>query len=178
MLSKGAENLKFFAENCANLGRGEALAGRWTGVVKPEKSSLRGEAADGWQFPQGEQSMTAQKLANYERDFARLQQTPQRFETGDSVSEEALHKTVAKLVKNRVTPVLIIPPTVAPKRFLPIQLTTPPLVIFDFSDPQKYPDFFTPEHRLDGVHLNVAGSELFTTTLAERFSELASAGAP
>ncbi len=42
-------------------------------------------------------------------------------------------------------------------------------VIFDYTDPIRYPDFYDPKYRFDRGHLNEAGAALFTRVIAEDF---------
>jgi len=179
-LSRWMTNLGLFAENFTDLGRGGALLDQKTNSPRVQQDQKHGaeEVGDGWIFPKRDQRMTKETLADYMSAYTSLQQTPHRFDTGDEVSEEALRTMMAKLVKNGVTPVMIIPPTVVPKRFFPTGSTARSQVMMDFSDPQKYPELFTPDNRLDQMHLNAAGSEIFTTALALRFVKLNSSGEP
>jgi hypothetical protein len=46
------------------------------------------------------------------------------------------------------------------------------MIIWSFSDPQRYPALFAAENRVDYLHLNTAGAKQFTLALAERFLEM------
>jgi lysophospholipase L1-like esterase len=73
---------------------------------------------------------------------------------------------------------MVIPPTVALRRYYPAQLAGQSLTILDFSDPRKYPELFTEDHRLDGMHLNYAGAELFTEAIARKFAKIVRSSGP
>lgn len=47
------------------------------------------------------------------------------------------------------------------------------MIIWNFSDLQRYPELFAAENRLDYVHVNSAGVRHFSRALAERFGEFA-----
>jgi len=174
------KNLRLFAENFTNLGRGGALLDRQMKSPRVKEAEWHDveEVGDGWRSPRQDQRMTKDMLAGYMSAYTTLLETPQRFDTDDEASEEALRRMIAKLKNCGVTPILIIPPTAAPKRFFPTKPTAHSQIVLDFSDPRKYPELFTPDHRLDEGHLNVAGSEIFTTALALRFAKLNSAREP
>jgi hypothetical protein len=169
LLSQAGESLRLFAENTANLGRGGVMLSHWMGSAKMKKASWpnRRTVGDGWISPPGEQQMSGKVRSDYERGFSNLQESTDHFMPGDPASEEALHGMLEKLVQNGVTPLLMIPPTTQTKRYRSLQ----PATTLDFSDAREYPEFFTLENRLDGGHLNVAGAEVFTRTLARLFVE-------
>ncbi len=169
LLSQARESLRLFAEHTINLGRGGAMLSHWMGSAKMKKASWpnRRVVGDGWITPQGEQQMSGKVRSDYELGFSNLQASTERYMPGDPASEEALRGMMEKLVKNGVTPLLMIPPTTQTKRYRSLQ----PVMTLDFSDAREYPEFFTLEHRLDGGHLNAAGAEVFTRTLARLFVE-------
>ena len=47
-----------------------------------------------------------------------------------------------------------------------------PLVVFNFTDPNLYPELYEVKHRLDRVHLNEKGSRIYTEILADKISKL------
>ncbi len=175
-------NVGLFVRNYCNLGRGEELFARQTGRAK--KSGIRlvvnGQLWDGWDYPKISKPMAAneKKRTEYEEALDGLLRTEQRFDFGDSVSRETLSAKLARLAEAGVTPIMIIPPTVAEKRYYPTPIAGQSLTIWDFSDPRQYPELFSVDHRLDGMHLNAAGAEIFTKAIAEKFVEIAKSGGP
>jgi hypothetical protein len=168
-------NLSLFVVKYSNLGHGQTLV---LGRIGPSKEWLirpvrNDDVWDGWGAPEKDRPMNAQRRAEYDRDFATLLATDQRFDPGDAVSLKALRAKIDRLNAAGITPIMIIPPTVAPKRFFPPQLAGASVALMDFSDPHQHPELFTLDHRLDGGHLNGAGAEIFTDELARQFVEIA-----
>jgi hypothetical protein len=173
-LGLGLESLRLFAEASTSLGRGAVLASRRLSHEPAKRSKLE----DAWIHPTGDESMKGKELAEFESAWASLQQNPRRLESGDPVSKEALGILLGKLAKIGVTPVFLIPPTLNSRQFFPDMLRAQSLMVFDFSDPQLYPEFFVPNHRSDNVHLNAAGAEIFTRAIALRFLQAVSGRTP
>lgn len=176
------DNLRLFVDNYSSFGRGETVLRRQFGSSeeRPDSSLEKGLAWDGWAFPNIAKPWTEdpKRRTAYERAYAGLLETDQRFEEGDAVSWEALRAKISRMTQAGVTPIMIIPPTVALKRYLPPQLAGESLAILDFSDPRKYPELFTLEHRLDGTHLNYAGAEIFSEEIARKFLEIVKKAGP
>jgi hypothetical protein len=176
------ENLGLFLENSSNLGQAEELVRRQFGSAKKGGSRKIGEAWDGWSFPVIAKPMTdnEERLGHYRASYEKLMEAKDRFDPGDSISLEALQSKLAKLAKAGVTPIMVIPPTVAPQRYYPFQLAAQAQspAILDFSDPRKYPEFFTPDHRLDGTHLNYEGAQLYTEDIVRKFVEIVKKATP
>ncbi len=172
-LERWWEHLRLFAENSTNYGRGAALAGRATSRKKVKRSKLEGggEAGDGWAIPSGGMNMAGQLLADYERAQALLRQTGRR-RFADPVGEEALWRKLDTLRARGITPILMIPPTLATEQFFPERLRESGVVVLDFSDPALHPEFYATPNRKDGVHLNLQGAELFSRALAKGFLDL------
>jgi hypothetical protein len=170
-------NLTLFLEYSANLGRGETLCRRALGLpVETEKRAREKEEAwDGNDFPKGAPALSGQMRVDYERQYAKYLATGQRFDSEDAASWAALRGKIDRLAEEKITPVMFIPATVAMKRYLPREAEALSLKVLDFSDPRRYPEFYTADHRVDWVHLNYAGSELFTEALARRFVEMTKA---
>jgi len=167
------ENLGLFALRLSNIGRGEEWLRQQFGQTKERKdiSLQEGLSWDGWAFPNVGKSMAGneKRRADYDHAYASLLETEQRFDGGDAVSWEALSIKITRLTAAGVTPILIIPPTTAAKRYLPSELAGKNLMILDFSDPRKYPELFSPDHRVEGVHLNDVGAKIFTLEIARDF---------
>ena len=45
-------------------------------------------------------------------------------------------------------------------------------IIWDFSDPEKYPEFYTTDYSFDLYHLNGLGADAYTKLLAQKYKEL------
>jgi len=160
-------------KNYSNLGRGSACLMERLGLDREwiEHSPDRDKTWDGWNFPVIAKEFTEKRRADYERSYASLLETKQRFNAGDALSWDALRAKIDRLKEEKVVPILIIPPTVNATRYLPTQLAKQSLTVLDFSDPREYPELFTLDHRLDGSHLNYDGAELFTKALVRKFLE-------
>ena len=62
-----------------------------------------------------------------------------------------------------------MPPTLANSEFFSTgSLAGVP--VFDFSDIDRYPELYATENHKDGVHLNLAGAEIFSRELAALFA--------
>jgi hypothetical protein len=175
-------NLGLCLVKYSNLGCGQALLMSEIGPSKEWRIRPRRNDAewDGWDVPDKDKQMNATRRAQYDRDYATLlaEKGNDRFDPGDPVSFKELQVKIDRLQAAGVTPILIIPPTVAPKRYFPPQLARSPVAILDFSDPRRYPHLFTLDHRLDDIHLNPTGAEIFTDLVARQFVEIAKKAPP
>ena len=168
------DNLGLFVENFSGCGRGEPLLSRCFHPSKKRTDGSRlGLAWDGWAFPQIAKPWTKdpKRSTAYERSYEELLAAEQRFDPGDAVSWKALNTKLAQIAQAGATPILIIPPTLSPKRYFAPELAGTSLAVLDFSDPRKHPELFTLDHRLDGHHLNYDGSVIFTGKIALAFIE-------
>jgi hypothetical protein len=170
ILADWCSHFRQFVQRTINFGRGEALlTEHLRGGRKPTKLDAGGPAGDGWVDISGRELMEGKMLAAYEQDLAELLNAPRnRFE--DAVGEQSLRGTIDLLRRQGIELILFLPPTVSPAQFYPkrvLETTT----LFDLSDPARYPDFYDPANRRDGVHLNLAGSALYTRRLALLFVE-------
>jgi len=167
-------NWSLFLNKSVNLGHGAILLGRELGRPVPgeEGSQKKRVLRDGNDFPKGGPALSGLSRFNYEQQFANYLATEQRFDAGDSASWAAVQGKLDRLAQENITPIMMIPATVALKRYLPREAEEQSLKVLDFSDPRKYPEFYMADHRLDWVHLNYAGSELFTEAMAQRFVEM------
>ena len=158
-----------FAKRSANYGRGAVLIS-WhlRGGPKPSHYDDAGPTGDGW-IPEEPQFMHGKLLVAYEEQFAELREYADRH-VEDPLSEEALRHKIELLRRNGIETVLFLPPTLAHTQFYPTHtLETTPL--FDLSDIAQNPDLYAAGNHKDGVHLNVAGSGIFTRKLATLFAE-------
>ena len=72
--------------------------------------------------------------------------------------------------------ILLIPPTLAPYKFVPDPAVLPGVKTLDFDRPDLYPELFLLSNRRDETHLNANGADLFTKLIAKRL--LQECGAP
>jgi hypothetical protein len=167
-------NLSLYFKNSVHLGRGVNMLRRTLRlpVEKEDGSDNKTPVKDGNDSPKGGPPLSGQSLLNYERAYANyIARGEDRYDSGDPASWAALRAKLDRLLKKNITPILIIPATVSPERYLPRQAAEQSLIVWDFSDPQKYPEFYAAHHRRDWVHLNQPGSEIWTEVLARRFVE-------
>jgi hypothetical protein len=151
-----------------NYGRGAVLLSWRLHGKKASHYDGGGPGGDGW-LPAEPHFMQGELLAGYERQFAALRENPpSRYE--EALSEDSLRDKVDLLRRHGVEPILFLPPTLANSQFYPsATLTSAPF--FDLSDMNRYPNLYAAKNHKDGVHLNVAGAEIFTRELAARFVE-------
>ncbi len=170
------ENLGLFVENFSSFGRGETLLRQRFGTAKERKNGSKEEPADwdGWAFPSIAKPWTEdpKRRTAYEEAYGNLLAVGQRFESSDPVSWDSLKAKLSAIEQAGATPILIIPPTLALKRYFPPATVGRLPVVFDFSDPREHPELFAIDHRLDGQHLNDKGAEIFTNEIGQRFIEL------
>jgi hypothetical protein len=169
-----SNNLSLHLKNSVHLGRGAVLWWRKCKlqVAKEDGDDNKAPVKDGNDLPKGGDPLSGQTLLKYEEQYANyLARGEDRYDAGDDASWASLRAKLDRLKKENITPILIIPATVSPRRYLPREAAEHALTIWDFSDAQKYPEFYKADQRRDWVHLNRAGSEIWTEALALRFAE-------
>jgi hypothetical protein len=160
-----------------NLGRGSDLLDRW---IRPrdrarEIAKSLGENGDGWMSAFGvSQEMAAAPRAEYLRAYEERLATPAVLERSDPVSQDALDDLAASVRRSGAVPIFIVPPTTESGHFFPTAEREKDLAVFDFSDVRRYPELYSPEHRIDPDHLNTAGARIFSEELAKLFLTLES----
>ena len=88
-----------------------------------------------------------------------------RGSDGDPVSLEELRVKQRLVERAGGRMVMVIPPFVGDKIFRPKQAEgLPPLL--DFTNPEKYPELFKAEHRLEISHMNNTGAQIYTRLVA------------
>jgi hypothetical protein len=172
------ENLGLFVERLSCFGRGESLLQQRFGPSKTKKdvSVRKGLTWDGWAFPSIAKPWTEdpKRVTAYHRAYADLLATEQRFDPEDAVSWKALDAKLARIQQAGATPILVLAPNLALKRYFPSEFSGQPAspAILDFSDPREHPELFAIDHRLDGQHLNYDGAVIFTEEIARQFLEI------
>ena len=177
------DNLWLFAERFSCFGRGEILLQRRFGSPKEKKKDIsekEGLAWDGWAFPSIAKPWTEdpKRFTAYNLAYANLLATEQRFDPEDPVSWKTLDAKLSRIKQAGATPILIIAPNLALKRYFPPEFSgkSASPAILDFSDPREHPELFAIDHRLDGQHLNYDGAVIFTEEIARRFLEVVKQG--
>jgi hypothetical protein len=172
------EHVELFFQNQTSLGRGALLCGALLDPDEapvPPKSNTLGADLAGWVPTGNPEAMLPGEAAKYEKAYRELREEGRERDLGDPISQQALRTMVEKIEANGARAVLVIPPTTSRRNFYPEPNLAAKAPVLDFSDPEKFPELFEPRHRLDKVHLNVPGSEIFTRALAEAWAELARA---
>jgi len=173
-----SNNVSLYLKNSVHLGRGVNMLRRKLRLPAEEEDGSRNKTPvkDGNDSPKAGPPLSGQSLLNYERAYTNyLARGEDRYDSGDAASSAALRAKLDRLKEENITPILIIPATVSPERYLPRETVEQSLTVWDFSDPQKYPELYVAHHRRDWVHLNHAGSEIWTEAIARRFVETAKA---
>lgn len=166
-----------FCKNTLNLGRASFLGDIW--IIAPRKRAKEfgkfrslGEKRDGWlPYDGARETMNEKERAAYLETYeARLAKPAEHFH--DPASDAAIEAMRQAVLKAGATPIFFVPPMTTDRHYLPPPEMAQHMTIWNFSDPQRYPQLFLPEHRLDYIHMNTAGGKVFTRALAERFAEL------
>lgn|GEM_PF-339116 len=164
-----------FLRRSANLGRASYLAEQWV-LSASERAKQRnkwralGKDRDGWMPSGSPEVMNDQDRAAYQESYeARLAQPARHFH--DPGSDAATRAMLEAVVHSGATPIFFVPPMTTEKIYYPPADLAGNMIIWDFSDPRRYPELFEAKYHLDPIHLNTAGSELFTRILAQQFAE-------
>jgi hypothetical protein len=162
-------------ERCANVGRGYTMIDRAMNRWVPDKMDWRklGDAGDGWTPAREKENPTPASRARLASILAERASGGPAKQSGDAVSRAALRELIDKITAAGATPILVIPPRTRESYFRPSHEDFPNVTVFDFCDPEKYPDLYKIDLRIDTSHLTAAGAEVFTRLLARRFAEMA-----
>jgi len=172
-LSTFLMHVRPFFERRMNLGRASFLNDRL--LLTPsqrDKRQLRaaylGKKQDGWT------SYTEWGTTDRERYRQTYESRPLRAPAPfyDAASDAAVAAMSQAVVEAGATPIFIVPPVITDRQYFPAPAMAAKMIIWSFTDPQRYPKLFEFENRADDLHLNTAGAEQFTLALAERFQEL------
>jgi len=175
MAENVAGHFRQWLARAVNMGRGTEVLQRWVegrDQARESEKSL-GEMHDGWMSAFGvPQEMPAEARAKYLNGYAERLAAPAVKERGDPVSQFALERLVAAVLRNGAVPIFVVPPTTEAGHFFPTTEREQELAVLDFSDVRKYPELYLPEHRIDLDHLNTAGAKIFSDALARCFVAL------
>jgi hypothetical protein len=130
-----------------------------------------GEHLDGWMPYSVHEVMDERERAAYLKSYQERLQTP-ATPVHDLASDDAMSAMAAAVTRAGATPIFIVPPTTSATQFYPPPDEAAKMIIWSFSDLQRYAALFDPNNRVDALHLNSAGAQQFTLALAERFLEL------
>lgn len=171
-----SEHAGYWMERNSNIGRGHELLTEWLGTAssKNKTESGLGRRNDGLMPFSVSEVMNAEQGAVYEKELAGMRARSWRGSDGDPVSLEELRVKQRLVERSGGRMVMVIPPFVGDKIFRPSQAAgLPPLL--DFTNPEKYPELFKAEHRLEISHMNNAGAQIYTRMVVRELLPLLNA---
>ena len=163
-------HLRLFGVRALNLGRGATAMNEWMAGKGPDPRQL-GPWGNGFNPYPKSNVLKGDSLVAYEKGLAARQKDPARPAPLKAQQQESFDDVVTYARRAGAKPIAIIAPTTGPLRLRPAGQSKVPLI--DACDVQAFPEFFTPDVRIDHAHLNLRGAELFTRYLAGQFVELA-----
>lgn len=164
-----------FVRRLFNVGRGPALLAQ----AEPPGPEVLGAALDGFKSLDAEQSQTyalrrglfdAMEGDRLDEKVAALRDAAGGEAPGDGVGEIdriALARAIALVRARGATPILFIPPCLAPRADLVAMARELDVPLLVFNSPERFPSLYDPANRFDLGHLNERGSLEFTRLLAE-----------
>lgn len=160
------ERIGLFARAQTNLGRAAILRAHLHPAQKAPRMdhSALGQNGDGYlrvDYP----PLSGAARDHYERTLAARLASPAPVTQGSGASQAAAQRLV-ETARKLGEPVFLIPPTLPPRKLVPVVQTTR---LLDFANPGLLPELFKPEHRMDAEHLNSAGAAVYTEALAVEF---------
>jgi hypothetical protein len=164
------ERLDLFLRRECNLGRSDFL--RWrleSAKPRPIQWEALGQRGDGFlevPYP----PLRGAPLQAYERLLAARRAKPAASTSGSAASQATLVQMLTRVRALGAEPVIIIPPTLTTPKMRPADF---PGIVLDFAAPERFPELFRSENRLDPEHLNLAGAKIYTRLLAEEFARAA-----
>ncbi len=162
------EHAEYWFQNVTQLGRGnDLLSERVFESVRVRNPIGR----DGFKDSPTRSGLVGAELARYEKDVSEMRKTAPRFDRSEWVSQAELVEKRRIIEKAGAKMVLVVPPYPMTKRFLPEDPAEQSEVL-DFSNPNEFPDLYSPANRLDEGHTNRAGSKIYTRLIAERIIPL------
>jgi hypothetical protein len=166
-LKRAVAHIQLWCQRTMNAGRGALFLQREMAPLRRvHLSAVLGKQRDGYMVP-GDGHPMGEDRADYERRM----KEPARISFADRDTQHSLDGMLARLSRLGARPILIIPPTVGRSRQYPQAGCKAP--VFDYGEIVKWPGLYQIDHRADRSHLNAAGAEVFTRTVAVDFIELA-----
>jgi hypothetical protein len=145
--------------NALRLGRGAELSLDALDARQRPTEAV-GPRGDGYRpIPAHLPDISGRALARYEAELADTPRGADRYQRADTESQVELHRKRALAERYGAELVLVAPP-VPGRTFQP--LLGDRQIFLDFADPDRFPELFAPEHRLDEGHLNARGAELYS----------------
>ncbi len=167
-----AKHAFLWLENELSVG---ASAERTASLALPEIGDLGRSSKkpinDGY-LSQGNPPVASDEIVTYTRKLEELRKHPAVAEYGDRTSQRVLRLENALAARHGAKLVLLVPPTLKPRKFLPDPALLPIPTVIDVDRPEEYPELFDLQNRRDETHLNERGAEIFTTILAKRLCRL------
>ena len=167
-LPEFAVHFRHFIWNYARISEGSArLAAAITGV--PRKELLQTPPPDGFYIRETElEPLAGKELKRYQKDLAAMRAKPPKLQHLDAVNQGELREKKALADRFGAKLVLVSPPFIKSSNFHPRDMED--VVFIDYSDANRYPEFYAPESRRDYGHLNDDASIGYTKSLAERIA--------
>jgi hypothetical protein len=163
-------HLRLLGARSLNFGRGAAALNEWMAKTGPNPLYL-GPQGDGFNPYPKSNVLKGDALAAYEKSLAERQKDPARPSPLKLQHQQSFDDVVNLVRKIGAKPIALIAPSTGSLRLRPADSSKVPLI--DACDVQAFPQFYTPDVRIDTAHLNIRGAEIFTRYLADRFIELA-----
>jgi hypothetical protein len=163
-------HLRLLGVRSLNLGRGAAMLNEWMANTGPNVKYL-GPRGDGFNPYPKSTVLKGDALAAYEKSLAERQKDPARPSPLKLQHQQSFDDVVNHARKAGAKVIAIVAPTTGGQRLRPAEESKVPLI--DACDVQAFPEFFTPDVRIDTAHLNYRGADLYTRYLAGQFVELA-----
>jgi len=167
-LARAVTHILLWFRRTVNAGRGAAFLEK---LLRPPPrvhlSGVIGKQRDGFMAAGDDRPMAENDRADYEQ---RMKQ-PTRISFVDRDTQRSLDRMLSRLRGIGARPILIVPPMAGMSRPHPQAGCEAP--VFDYGEIEKWPGLFQIEHRVDPSHLNAAGADLFTRSIAADFIELA-----
>lgn len=122
---------------------------------------------DGWD-PGKSGPLQGSELERFTQGVARLKASQPK--PMPPLLREALDDIIAEIRAAGAEPIFVAPSGLYARE---VYTDWPPagVQVFNFDDPDKYPQLYNPQHRCDADHLDPTGAADFTRLLAERFAQ-------
>ena len=154
-----------YAQNQWNIGRLD-LTTQLNKVANRLGDVMLGPSSDGY-LPVSH-PLAPESLQTLQRNLKAMRDGTLKERETDPLNEEAYVRIKNLLAKQGIELVLISAPETV-KNYHAWVDAPPGLRLLRFDDPQKHPELYVPEHRLDSDHVNDAGAQIFTRELAQQY---------
>jgi len=171
-LDAGRYNLNLFFSKTLSAGRGlEWLTARLAKTEKQADDPLLelGKRSDGYaMYDTPVRAINDSEWNILQKRLDTLASKPIRWDYKSRVSQSELQTKCRLVAPFGGEVVTFVPPLVGGNVFAPDPARFPALPWLSFADPQRFPELFKRENRLDSGHLNQQGAEIFTRMLVEK----------